>query len=502
MAEILTSSEPSSAQTPTARPKTSFANDVLKLVSGTAFAQLLGILAAPIMTRLYAPDAFGVLAIFTTLTAIIGVIACLRYELAIMLPESDKEAVNLLGVSLMFAVLVSLLCVPLVWWTRGNLPNSLDVSNLTPYLWLLPVAVLFSGIFTSLNYWNSRTKQFGRLSIARVTTSVATTAGQLGAGVAGFATSGAMISASVGGSILATTVLGGQIWRDDRKMFLEAIRWSDMFAGVKGYRKFPLYDTWSALLNTASWQLPALLLASFFSPAIVGYYALGYRILQMPMNLIGAAISQVFFQRAADAKVHRNLDVVVENTFEHLVVIGMYPILTLTLIGRDLFAIVFGPNWVEAGVYTQFLGIWAFFWFISSPLSTVFSVLEKQEFLLKFNLMNFFTRFASLYIGGVRHDARMAILLFSVSGIVVYGFLVLSVMSQSGIALQRTFQILGKSMLIFAPAGAILIYLLVAGARTELRLAVAGLLLVGYYLLLITRHPTYWSQLKKSLGRS
>ena len=62
------------------RRKASFAGDVLKLVSGTTFAQLLAILAAPVLTRLYAPDAFGILALFSSITGILGVIACLRYE--------------------------------------------------------------------------------------------------------------------------------------------------------------------------------------------------------------------------------------------------------------------------------------------------------------------------------------------------------------------------------------------------------------------------------------
>ena len=81
-----------------ARHKTSFAGDVLKLVSGTTLAQAIGILITPILTRLYAPEAFGTLALFTSITSILSVIACMRYELAIMLPESDEEAANLLGV--------------------------------------------------------------------------------------------------------------------------------------------------------------------------------------------------------------------------------------------------------------------------------------------------------------------------------------------------------------------------------------------------------------------
>ncbi len=108
--------------------KTSFASDVLKLVSGTAFAQGLTICASPFLTRLYGPEAFGTLALFVSITSIIGAIACLRYELAIMLPESDEEAANLLGVSLCFVVLISILTVPMVWLGRPIIPDLLKVS--------------------------------------------------------------------------------------------------------------------------------------------------------------------------------------------------------------------------------------------------------------------------------------------------------------------------------------------------------------------------------------
>ena len=120
------------------RPKTSFAGDVLKLVSGTTIAQLIGILASPILTRLYAPEAFGALALFTSITSILGVIACLRYELAIMLPESDEDAANLLGVSLLSALLIALLTVPVIWWGRDLLLGWLNAPELAPYLMVPP----------------------------------------------------------------------------------------------------------------------------------------------------------------------------------------------------------------------------------------------------------------------------------------------------------------------------------------------------------------------------
>ncbi len=489
MADTMIPSEARPAEARPARRKTSFAGDVLRLVSGTTVAQLMGILASPILTRLYAPEAFGLAAVFTSIVSILGVIACLRFELSIMLPDTDEEAANLLGVSLMFAVLISLLTVPIVWWGGDALAGWLNAPNLTPYLWLVPLAVLFTGILTALNYWNSRTKRFGRLSIARVAASVTTITTQLGAGLAGFASGGTLIGASIGGNVLATTVLGGQIWQGDRKVLLGSIRWREMAQGICRHRKFPLYDIWAALLNTISWQLPPFLLSAFFSSIVVGYYALGFRVLQLPMSLIGQSIGQVFFQRASEANSQGKLAPLVEAVFRRLVMVGIFPMLMLAIIGHDLYAVVFGADWAEAGVYVQILALWAFFWFISSPLSTLISVLEKQEQNLKLNVVILLTRLGSLVVGGYFGNARLSLALFTMTGTLVYGYLGFWVMTESGVPLSRAFGVLGRAILSSAPFGFIVLLLRVVVSKTWIILFAIFALFGLYMAVLKRRHP-------------
>ncbi len=465
----------------------SFAADTVKLAGGSTFAQALSILAAPLVTRLYGPQAYGTLALFTSITSILSVIACMRYHLSIMLPRSDQEASNLLGASLAFTTLVSSLTVPVILWGGDPLLRWLNAPELAAYLWMVPPTVFLGGAFMALNYWNSRTRQFGRLSAARVTSAVATTSAMLGAGYAGHATAGSMIGASVGGQAIATAVLGAQIWRDDGQMLRGSVSWGRMLSGIKRYRKFPLYSTWSALLNTASWQLPTFLLFRFFSSTVVGYYALGFRILQMPMTLIGGAIAQVFFQRASEAHVDGTLSSLVENTLRRLVMIGLFPMLMLTIVGRDLFAVVFGPNWAEAGVYTQILSVWAFIWFVSSPMSTLFSVLEKQEVDVMWNLVNFAGRLLALGVGGALHNPRIAIALFACSGVVSYGCMNLMIAAQAGVPIRRIARILGGNLLVFLPAGAVLIAFSVMGVQPWIRLGTACGLGGLWALYLLTR---------------
>lgn len=470
------------------QPSDSFASDVLKLAGGTAIAQALAVLASPIITRMYGPEAFGLSALFASITGIIAVVACLRYELAIMLPEKDEVAANLLALSLLLAAIMSGLTALIFWFGGEKLLSLLNARGLGPFLWLIPISVFLSGVFLALNYWNSRTKRFGRLSIARVSASVTTTGTQLGAGIANYATGGSMIVAGLLGSAVSTLILGGQIWRDDGWRLIKCISLKDIEGGLQRFKRFPLFDTWSALLNSASWQLPIFLLAAFFSPAMVGYYSLGMVVLQLPSSLISSAISQVFFQRAAKASLDGSLSHVVENTFFVLVMIGVLPVLLLAMTGEDLFVVIFGTHWAEAGIYAQILAFWMFFVFVTSPLSTVFIVLEKQRCFLLFNILLFSTRAGALILGGFSGDARIALLLFSAVGVLDYIGMGLWIFYKVGIPISRILRFFRRIAIYLA-----FIVFIIIMAKWVLHLSLQNILLLDvlisiiYYILLLKK---------------
>ena len=230
---------------------------MIKLVSGTSFAQLIMLVSAPILTRLYDPAAFGVLAVFISSTDLLGVIACLSYEQAIVLPEEDDRAVNLFGLSILLALSITLLSIPLFVFGKPIFENVLKMPEILPYLWLLPISIFSTGCFYAFNYWNTRTKKFGRLAMRRVINSLTAVVVQVALGLAGWRTSGGLISGYFGGILISTLILGGEIWRDDHKFILGNLKASAMLENLKRYRKFPIFNTWSTLLNTASWQMPS-----------------------------------------------------------------------------------------------------------------------------------------------------------------------------------------------------------------------------------------------------
>src|SRR5690554_1776955 len=72
---------------------------MLTLALGSGIGRLIGIALIPVLTRIYTPDDFGVLAVYTALVAILAPLVTLRYVLALPLPRHDGMALNLLALS-------------------------------------------------------------------------------------------------------------------------------------------------------------------------------------------------------------------------------------------------------------------------------------------------------------------------------------------------------------------------------------------------------------------
>lgn len=418
-------------------PAGSFIRNVVTLMTGTTFAQALLILIAPILTRLYSPEDFGVFALYTSVLGILAVIACFRYELAIVLPEKDEDAANILALSIIICTSLSLIFFAPVALFKNQLSSLLGAPDLAFWLWFMPLSLLVAGLFQAFNYWSTRRKQFKRLAVRQITQSSVTAVTQISAGATSNIGAAGLIGGHIAGQAVATGRLAGQIWKDEGKQLTSYISKKELKRMLFRYKDFPLYSSWSGILNTASIMMPALLLGYFFTPVVVGFYALGHRVLNTPMSVIGGAVAQVFFPRATEARRIGELDRITFDIFKQLLSIGLVPILLITIVAPELFAIVFGAEWYVAGEYVRWLSLWILFQFISSPISTLYFVLDKQKSLLFFNIVLLSTRMAILVIGGMVGDPLLTIKLLGISGALTYLFLCVYILNMVQISLLK-----------------------------------------------------------------
>src|SRR5579863_5328144 len=179
-------------------PRNRFARNASIIAGGTALAQLLGVASAPILTRIYHPADFGALQVFISVMALMMVAASGRYEIAMLLPDDDQSAIDLLVLSMLCVCATAILCggVVMVCHYHWILPSNL--LALRGLLWLLPFSILGGGIYQSLNYWAMRRNDYRQIAKSKFTQAALQVATQLGAGLAVHGSFGLLLGDAVG----------------------------------------------------------------------------------------------------------------------------------------------------------------------------------------------------------------------------------------------------------------------------------------------------------------
>jgi O-antigen/teichoic acid export membrane protein len=348
-------------------------------MTGTTIAQAIPIAISPILTRIYTPEDFGVFALYMSIASIMSVIATGRYELAIMLPRKDEDAINIVALSIMISFFVSFISLIIVFIFNAQITNLLGNPEISNWLYFIPITVLLTGIYQSFNYWSNRKKQYKRLATSRVIQSSTTATTNLSMGFNGFGSSGLILGGVLGQGV-ATGVIGKLVWKEDSYR-LKEVKKLKIFALIKKHKKLPIYNLPNALIDGFRLSGISILIAKFFTTATLGQFSLAWKMVQTPMFLIGGSLSQVFFQKVSSSKKSDLYRIVIKFIIKASIVAT--PIfLFIYLFAVDIFIFVFGENWKLAGEAASVMTPWLFLNFMSSPMANIFIVLNKQEVVL------------------------------------------------------------------------------------------------------------------------
>ncbi|QSR36019.1 hypothetical protein CFI10_13615 [Marinobacterium iners] len=375
--------------------KNEFAKNVITLMTGTVLAQAVPIAIIPILTRIFTPEDFGLLALYSAFVSILGVVVTGRYEIAIMLPKNNDEARVLLQVSVLVAFFIAILfSIPIFIW---NVEVACFLGNeaIAPWLYLMPASVLLTGVYQALTYWNNRQKKFINTVVSRVSQSLFQGIVQTALGFAKI--TGGLIWGQFIGIILSTTYL---LRKDNSyKKILQKTEVSALKQQMKKYQKFPKYGIVGGLCDSGATQMPVLMLAKFYSSTVTGMFSLTFRVLNMPTSIISSAIAQVLFQKIVEISytAPEKLNGYIIKIFFLLFVLYLPAVPILFVWGDTLFAFVFGEEWGQAGIYAGYLVIAVAIRFAVSPLSAVLGLEQNIKKGVFWQVLYFCTITSTLY---------------------------------------------------------------------------------------------------------
>lgn len=396
-----------------------FLRNVLTITTGTVIAQALTLAAMPILSRMYSPGAFGLLAIFMVLSNTASQFACLGYQGSVILPKQDKSAFTLWAACLCIGFVVSTITLALVLFNASYIAALLGNPEIAEWLWLVPISMFIWAGFEATSYWCSRKKQFAQISRGVVTNRGSTIAYQLGLGLAKETSSAGLINGHVLGSLTGLLIILQHGLKNVPKEYWSTLRLNKAYLLLRRYRHFLGYGLLSNFAAAAVRSLPVLALGFFFSPAIVGFFSMANRLVTAPFQLVTNSLFRVFFERANRAKNQGNLDVLTARLYERLIMLLMTPLALLGIAAPELIVILLGERWAGTSIFLQWLSGWLLFVSAISPLDRLFLIVERQIELASINVLLFITSLASLVAGGLMNDATLAVAMFCVSTTVV-----------------------------------------------------------------------------------
>lgn len=344
-------------------------------MTGTVLSQLFSFLISPILTRIYTPEEMGDLNLYMRIIGFLAALATARFELSLPLPKKDEHSYLLYRLSLKIALfmLLGLFTFSLLYFSF----TGFDISLL--YFTALTLSSTLFLIFINLGInWAIRMKQFRAISSSKMLNSIVSNILKWMFGVLGMGSKGLLLASFIG--FIAGSFSFIKKWVALDKMNLPFRSAKKTRVMVSAYREFPTINLPHVLVDLGKDLLLAFFMISFFSKNVFAWYSHSYAMLQLPISIIGLSISQVFFSRCAElVNDGKSVLPILKNTVLILFLISIIPFTVLFFFGSPLFAFVFGNNWINAGFYSEIMAYWFLFYFISSVISSLPTILHRQK---------------------------------------------------------------------------------------------------------------------------
>jgi len=357
----------------------SFSKNVLMITGGTVFAQGLGILLSPIVTRLYSPEDYGMFTVYAALLGMINLLGALSYDSAIPIADDDEKAINVITLCLFILFSATLILFFLIMFAGHFFLTFFKSEQIIQYKYFIPIGFFLTGLYTVISQWALRKKDFKSITVTKYSQSITGNAIKISFGIFNAGPVGLIL-----GNILSQSAGVATIIKPHLTEFIgliKRVKYQEVFNISKRYISFPLYTAPGLFILSAAGQLPTIFMSSLYGSSIVGLYGLARSIAFLPMTIIGKSVQDVFYGEAASIGKTNPIRIkkLSNKLLKKLMILGIIPMTVLVLFGPFLFSFVFGLDWRIAGVFARILTLEAFFHFVFQPISTVFSIFEQQK---------------------------------------------------------------------------------------------------------------------------
>ncbi|KII75257.1 oligosaccharide flippase family protein [Vibrio renipiscarius] len=402
---------------------------LLALFSGTLFAQLIGIAAYPLITRLFDAEVLGMLTLVTSISTVLGNVAAFSLPLAIVISKSEVEA-NVAAKTAFTSTLVTISALYLFFFLIINTNWFQSIFDTIDNSFIFAIFILSSQLSFELTFVQLLLRKYKYRQISKVRIIFSFILNTIK--ILSFYIS-QNIHVLVWVSMICGFIKLYLFYRvtgvSDALVFYN-VSFKDIKEVVNKHKELVIYRTSQTFINSFSQFMPVLFLSRFYSIMEVGYFGLAKTLLELPINLIGNTISSGLYPYYSELKSQNKS--VIPLTFKCITVLLILSSLVsmfLLIFGQAVFAYIFSSDWKVAGEYASVLSVGYITLLCSRTVLPLINVFNLEKMIFKYELFGLVLRLSSLCIPiYLSMNAIDVILYYSISNFFVYLVLIILVL--------------------------------------------------------------------------
>lgn len=366
------------------RTKDTFAHNAFAVFSGNSVSLVSQLVLTPLIARIYGPEAYGIYGLFTALVMNFSAFTDLGYSNAYVLPKEDGRFMHLLRLNFALLGVILFLTLLMALFSETLYAVVPGWRMLGGFIWCVPISIVTYSIAIFFIQWLTRLRAFKTSVYIGSSTTVGVRVFNFGYGLLRKGSTHGLIIGDVVVNGAASVVYWLAMIKHGAGRIFREWSWQGIRELALEYKRYPLLtfpERWVSLIGM---QLPVFLLIG--DPVIVGQFALSGALLLIPLRLLGYSFSTVYVQKAAET-VDTDpalLGRITKGLYQRLFLIGLLPFTGLIFFSDEVFRIVLGEAWRDAGVITAYMGLFFYFRMISEPMIALFYVKRREHTLLVF----------------------------------------------------------------------------------------------------------------------
>lgn len=361
------------------------------MFKGTFFAQIISIIGALLLAKIYGSEAYGVFGIYISISSILAIINTLQLDTIIVVSKTKKKGIELINSFFFITIFIS--ASSFILHQLFSVIFEFKQFEYPVLIFSFLASILFSFNRIHEAFFTFR-KKFTPISSSKIYLSFFTVIFQF------ILFYKFKVLGLIFGNIISTLLITVFYFVKNKK-YISTVKIHQIKKCVLKNNSIIKYIFPSTLINSLAVHIMPILIVTFFSLEESGVYFLSLKILAIPLFLISSSISQVYYQKASEMFLNSKeklFGLTKKIVLSNLGIMLLF-ILLINTIGIYFLELLFDKNWDSLRLFTFILSFLILARSSFNPISNIILVLNKNHISLIFNCYLLIVNLIAIYMG-------------------------------------------------------------------------------------------------------